>query len=154
MNIKELSGVKWWIRKQKGNALLLTLIGVLFLLVFVYSLTNMEDIKSSGFFFTTLFGLFVAFFTYCGIREIIRPYNFNEGEYWFGTITNREMEVEYYRSRGETKDRKKYWIEADVDGQNMVGECYPETYFKAKIGDKILLFINSDQQIFAVHPEM
>lgn len=154
MDIRELSGMKWWINKRKKHYLtsfLILFFTVVFFAFCFFASERQQPMQVSEIVPLALLGLVFAGFMIRSLKAYISSNNLQISQYWFGTVTNMDIEVKR-RSNGKT--RRIYWIEADVEGKRMAGVCTATTYSKAEIGQKILLFTLESEKVFAVHPDM
>ena len=149
MNIKELPGLKKWMKKRsiyyfRNGAMTLA---ILCILTFLFWTAEIDIKNVKGILFLSCFFLFFALYSCYQFVLWIRSFKWNIGSYWFGTI------VDMHCIHSAKKKIRSYRIAADVNGKMMEGVCLVDTYNRAKIGDRILLFTLKGDKVFCIHPD-
>lgn len=148
MYINELPGLRRWMKKRSiyffRNGVMT--LAILCMLAFLFWAAEIDFKNVKEVLFLACFFLFVAFYSCYQFVLWIRSLKWNIGNYWFGTI------VDMHCIHSAKKKIRSYRITADVNGKMMEGVCRVDTYNRAKIGDRILLFTLKGDKVFCVHP--
>lgn len=149
MNIDELPGLRRWMKKRSHYYFrngVLTL-AILTMLGFLFWVAEIDDTNIKEVLFLACFFLFVSLYSCYQFVLWVRSFKWNIGNYWFGRI------IALHCIYSAKKKIRGYRIIADVNGKTMEGACLVDTYNRAKIGDKILLFTLKGDKVFCVHPD-
>lgn len=97
-----------------------------------------------------LLGIPAAIFGYIACDSLVMWCTHRKWEipqYWYGTV------IQTYTIRSKGRKTRNYHIRAMVNGKEMDGVCYLETYRRAKKGERVVLFTFRKDVVYCVHPD-
>ena len=159
MDIYNLSGFQWWCKKQRNTNLFalafFILFTVLFGSTFVYNLKSNQidsaNINNNDMFILVIIFLILFLVSLSLLKTTLSYINVKVNECYYGIITNFYI----HREVRNGKNKRYYYIVANVNGKEMDVKCLFETYQKAQIGQQIVLFtIQGRESLHCVHPDM
>lgn len=148
--IEDMSGYRWWIRRKRSCYFqdFLTILFVLAAFVAGMYLIGFDTFETKEIIFVTVLVLLIFAFAMRQLLLTIKTFTWQIDAYWFGTITDMR------RNLKSNKKLKNYRLTADVQGKSMEGICLTKTYYKAEVGQEILLFTIGTDVVYCVHPRM
>lgn len=149
INVNNLSGVQWWMKKRSSHHLKngFKILIIVCVMALFFCTAGLDTIEFREILFLAVFFLFFVFFSGYQFYLWRRSLKWSINEYWYGTIVDMRC------IRNKKKKIRGYRITADVNGKEMEGVCLRATYNRAVIGDRILLFRLEGDKVFCVHPD-
>ena len=149
-SVTNIPGIQWWLKKRRAHLLrnFLMLFFILGIMGFAFSQMNLRQLELPELLFLIIFGGFLLLIALGQFKRWLQSKNTHITNHWYGIITDTRME---YNRR---KRSRRYYITADVNGKTMEGVCLTQTYNRAQVGQRILLFTISSDRVYCVHPDM
>lgn len=148
--IEDMSGYRWWIHRRRSCYFqdFLTILFVLTVFIIGMYFIGFNTFNIKELIFVAVLILLILVFAMRQLILALKTFTWKIDKYWFGTITDMR------RNLKSNKKLKNYRLTVDVNGKSIEGICLTKTYYKAEVGQEVLLFTIGTDIVYCVHPRM